>query len=203
VRHPTKKALELFTREKAAPGTSWSPGTTGPGGGRGSVSPHIVPCAFLIPRGAVQPVVRLGEQTLPVPMAGTARPLAAPAPVADPAAWTPPAGPTKTVPLVKLAWGRSGDKGDISNIGLIARRPEWLPLLWAQVTPERVKDWFAHLVKGRVDRYHLPGLHAMNLVMQQALDGGGPASLRLDPLGKGMAQMLLELPIEVPADWTV
>ena len=203
VRHPKKEALELFTREKAAPGTSWSPGTTGPGGGRGSVSPHIVPCAFLIPRGAVQPVVRLGEQTLPVPMAGTARPLAAPAPVADPAAWNPPAGPTKTVPLVKLVWGRSGDKGDISNIGLIARRPEWLPLLWAQVTPERVKDWFAHLVKGRVDRYHLPGLHAMNLVMQQALDGGGPASLRLDPLGKGMAQMLLELPIEVPADWTV
>jgi hypothetical protein len=59
------------------------------------------------------------------------------------------------------------------------------------------------MVKGRIDRYHLPGLHAMNIVMQQALDGGGPASLRLDPLGKGMAQMLLELPIQVPADWPV
>ena len=203
VRHPKKEALELFTREKAAPGTSWSPGTTGPGGGRGSVSPHIVPCAFLIPRGAVQPVVRLAEQTTTVPMADTARPRAAPAALPDPAPWTLPAGATKTVPLVKLAWGRSGDKGDLSNIGLIARRPEWLPLLWAQVTPEKVQAWFAHLVKGRVDRYHLPGLHAMNLVMHEALDGGGPASLRLDPLGKGMAQMLLELPIEVPADWTV
>ena len=69
------------------------------------------------------------------------------------------------------------------------------------LTPERVKDWFAHMVKGRVDRYHLPGLQAMNLVMQQALDGGGPASTRLDPLGKGMAQLLLEMPITVPADW--
>ncbi|GCL61961.1 acyclic terpene utilization AtuA family protein [Pseudaquabacterium pictum] len=201
VRHPKKEALELFTREKAAPGTSWSPGTTGPGGGRGSVSPHIVPCAFLIPRSAVQPVVKLGDQAIAVPMATTARPLAAPAPLPDPAAWKAPAGATQTVPLVRLAWGRSGDKGDISNIGLIARRPEWLPLLWAQVTPERVQDWFAHMVKGRVDRHHLPGLHAMNLVMHQALDGGGPASLRLDPLGKGMAQLLLEMPITVPADW--
>ena len=121
----------------------------------------------------------------------------------DPAPWTMPAGPTRTVPLIALAWGRSGDKGDLSNIGLIARRPEWLPLLWAQVTPEVVKAWFAHLVKGRVDRFHLPGLHAMNLVMHQALEGGGPASLRLDPLGKGMAQMLLELPVQVPADWPV
>lgn len=201
LRHPKKEALELYSRERAAPGTSWSPGTTGPGGGRASVSPHIVPCAFLIPRDAVQPVVKLGDQTLSVPMAATAQPLQAAAPVADPAVWSMPAGATQTVPLVRLAWGRSGDKGDISNIGLIARRPEWLPLLWAQVTPERVAAWFPHMVKGRIDRYHLPGLHAMNLVMQQALDGGGPASLRLDPLGKGMAQMLLELPIEVPADW--
>jgi hypothetical protein len=149
----------------------------------------------------VQPVVKLGDQTIAVPMAATAQPLQAAAPVADPAGWAPPAGATKTVPLVRLAWGRSGDKGDISNIGLIARRPEWLPLLWAQVTAERVAAWFPHMVKGRIDRYHLPGLNAMNLVMQQALDGGGPASLRLDPLGKGMAQMLLELPITVPADW--
>jgi hypothetical protein len=201
LRHPKKEALELFSRERAAPGTSWSPGTTGPGGGRAGVSPHIVPCAFLIPRDAVQPVVRLGDQTLAVPMAATAQPLQPPAPVADPAPWTPPAGATQTVPLVRLAWGRSGDKGDISNIGLIARRPEWLPLLWAQVTPERVAAWFPHMVKGRIDRHHLPGLHAFNLVMHQALDGGGPASLRLDPLGKGMAQMLLEMPITVPADW--
>ena len=75
----------------------------------------------------------------------------------------------RSVPLVQLAWGRSGDKGDISNIGLIARRPEWLPLLWAQVTPERVKDWFAHMVKGRVDRHHLPGLQAAQAACERSL----------------------------------
>jgi hypothetical protein len=123
--------------------------------------------------------------------------------LADPAAVPPASGATRSVKLVALAWGRSGDKGDLSNIGLIARRPEWLPLLWAQVTPATVLAWLGHLVKGPVVRYHLPGLHAMNLVLHQALDGGGPASLRLDPLGKGMAQMLLELPITVPADWPV
>ena len=60
--------------------------------------------------------------------------------------------------------------------------------------------WLGHLVKGHVDRYHLPGIHAMNLVLHEALDGGGPISLRLDPLGKGMAQILLDMPIAVPAE---
>ena len=208
VRHPKKEALELFAREKAAPGTSWSPGTTGPGGGRPGVSPLIVPCAFLVPRSAVQPRVLLGGATLAVP-AGTPAAMVAPPVLPDPAPWPAPGqahgqtatGPTRTVRLVDLAWGRSGDKGDISNIGLIARRPEWLPLLWAQVTPAAVGAWLAHLVKGRIDRHHLPGLHAMNLVMHQALEGGGPVSMRLDPLGKSMAQLLLEMPLQVPADW--
>jgi hypothetical protein len=102
------------------------------------------------------------------------------------------------VPLIRLAWARSGDKGDISNIGLIARRPEWLPLLWARVTPEVVKAYFAHLVHGPVERFHLPGIDAMNLLLHAALDGGGPASSRNDPLGKGMGQMLLDLPVRVP-----
>jgi len=202
VRHPLREALELFAREQAAPGTSWSPGTTGQGAGRPGVSPLIVPCAFTVPRNAVTPVVRLGDTLIEVPLNAPAAALPSVA-LPDPAAPSPTTGPTRTVPLIVLAWGRSGDKGDISNIGLIARRPEWLPLLWAQVTPEAVRGWLGHLVKGRIDRHHLPGLHAMNLVMHQALDGGGPASLRLDPLGKGMAQMLLELPIQVPADWPV
>ncbi|MGZ5894004.1 MAG: AtuA-related protein, partial [Caldimonas sp.] len=92
-----------------------------------------------------------------------------------------------------------GDKGNTSNIGVIARRPEWLPLLWDRLTPERVKAWFAHLVHGEVERFHLPGIAAINFLLHDALDGGGPASHRLDPLGKGMAQMLLEIPIEVPS----
>jgi hypothetical protein len=104
------------------------------------------------------------------------------------------------VPLIQLAWARSGDKGDTSNIGIIARRPEWLPLLRAQLTEARVAEYLAHLVKGKVTRYDVPGIHAFNFVCEQALGGGGMASLRNDPLGKGMAQILLSAPIQVPRD---
>ena len=103
------------------------------------------------------------------------------------------------MPLVELAFARSGDKGNISNIGVIARRPEWLPLLWHRVTPEAVQRHFSHLVEGRVERFLLPGIDAMNLMLHDALAGGGPASARFDPLGKGMAQMLLDMPVAVPA----
>ena len=112
---------------------------------------------------------------------------------------TLPPGPRKTVPLVQIAFGRSGDKGDTSNIGLIARHPALLPVLKHQVMPERVQEYLAHLVQGPVRRYELPGIHAINLVCERALGGGGMASLRNDSLGKGMAQMLLDMLIDVPA----
>jgi hypothetical protein len=67
------------------------------------------------------------------------------------------------------------------------------------VTPEAVQRYFAHLVRGRIERYYLPGIAGMNLVLHDALAGGGPASPRFDPLGKGIAQMLLDLPVAVPA----
>jgi hypothetical protein len=102
------------------------------------------------------------------------------------------------VRLLDLAWARSGDKGNVSNIGVVARRPEWLPLIWARLTPEMVADYFKHLVHGPVERFHLPGLSAINYLLHEALDGGGPGSSRIDPLGKGMAQMLLDIPLLVP-----
>jgi hypothetical protein len=105
------------------------------------------------------------------------------------------------VPLIRLAWGRSGDKGDTSNIGIIARRPEWLPLLREQLTEDRVAQWLAHLVQGTVTRFDVPGIHALNFLCTRALDGGGMASLRNDALGKGMAQILLSMPVRVTANW--
>ena len=199
VHHASKDALELFAREIAPAGTSWSPGTTGAGGGRPPVQPLIVPCSFTVARDAVKPLVRIGDAAIAVPMPDTAGATQAPTPLPDPSAWAAGVG-TASVPLVRLAWGRSGDKGDLSNIGLIARRAEWLPLLWQQVTPAAVAAWMGHLAHGKVERFHLPGIAAMNLVLHEALDGGGPVSLRLDPLGKGMAQILLDMPIQVPED---
>ena len=93
---------------------------------------------------------------------------------------------------------RSGDKGNISNIGVIARRPEWLPLLGDRLTPEVVEAYFKHLPAGRVTRFYLRGTSSMNLLIHDALDGGGASSMRMDPLGKGMAQMLLDMKVEVP-----
>lgn len=114
-----------------------------------------------------------------------------------------PAGATRTVPLRWLARGRSGDKGNTANIGILARSPELVPVLRAQLTADRVKQFLAHLVHGEVRRHEWPGLAGWNFVCRDALGGGGIASLRFDPQGKALAQILLELPIEVPASLAV
>jgi hypothetical protein len=197
VDHLSKAALEIFAREITPSGTSWSPGTTSPGGGRPSASPLIKPLSFLLDKRelAVGFVIDSERSEVPIPRPGGTPHSGATPP---PAAWVDADEPMVDVPLIKLAWARSGDKGNLSNIGVIARRPEWLPLIWARVTPEAVKAYFAHLVKGRVERYHLPGIAAINILMHEALDGGGPASARMDPLGKGMGQILLDMPVAVP-----
>jgi len=199
VDHSSRQALEMFAREIAPAGTSWSPGTTGASAGRPTPSPLIKPFSFLLDKARAPAVVSIGGECVAVQIPpGDARP-PTPMPTVEPAGWVDPLGEALVeVPLVKLAHGRSGDKGNRSNIGLVARRPEWLPLLWQRVTPEVVQGYFAHLVKGRVERFALPGIAAINFVLHDALDGGGPASGRFDPLGKGMAQMLLDLPMAVP-----
>jgi hypothetical protein len=198
--HALKPALELFAREIAPAGTSWAPGTTSPGGGRPAPSPLIRQFAFLVDKSGVPARVEFDDGPafeVPVP-AGTGD--ASPAlPTPAPAPWRDDGGPLIEVPLVRLAWARSGDKGDTANIGVVARQPEWLPLIWDRVTPEAVAAHLAHLVRGPVERFHLPGIGAVNFVLHQALDGGGPASRRMDPLGKGLAQILLDLPVRVPA----
>lgn len=196
VMHAQKAALELFAREIAAAGTSWSPGTTG-ADGRPSPSPSIKQYAFLLDKARLQPRVQVDGHVAEVQVPHGQAAVPAPAPQESvPAAAVDDAWPQ--VPLVRLAWARSGDKGDSSNIGVIARRPEWLPLLRAQLNEQRVKDWLAHLVQGEVTRFDVPGIHALNFLCTRALDGGGMASLRNDPLGKGMAQILLTMPVRVP-----
>ena len=104
-----------------------------------------------------------------------------------------------TVPLIAVAYARSGDKGDTSNVGVVARSPALLPHLSRELSAERVRAHLAHLVHGPVTRYDLPGIGAFNFVLEQALGGGGMASLRNDPLGKGMGQILLSMPVRIPA----
>jgi Acyclic terpene utilisation family protein AtuA len=105
------------------------------------------------------------------------------------------------VPLRAIAWGRSGDKGDACNIGIIARHPAFVALIEQQLTAERVAARFAYVARGPVTRYELPGFDAFNFVLENALGGGGIASLRYDPQGKTFAQILLDEPVLVPAAW--
>jgi hypothetical protein len=123
---------------------------------------------------------------------------AAQLPVEAPAASPSPAGDTTTVPLIALAYGRSGDKGDNANIGIFARKPEYEPILDSEVTEEAVAGYFAHRIKGPVTRWRLPGIKGFNFLLRQALGGGGMASIKADPLAKAFAQMLLDMPVHVP-----
>ena len=91
-----------------------------------------------------------------------------------------------TLPLIALAVGRSGDKGNSANIGLIARKPDYLPWMRAALMEEVVRDWFAHLGVSKVERFELPGMNAFNFLLHDALGGGGVASLRVDAQGKAL-----------------
>jgi hypothetical protein len=101
------------------------------------------------------------------------------------------------VPLSRIAHSRSGDKGDNANIGVIAWLPRYYPILLREVTPERLKAFFGELVTGEVDRFELPNLHAVNLLLHHALGGGGTVSLRTDAQGKTLGAVLLAMEIEV------
>ena len=102
------------------------------------------------------------------------------------------------VPLIDLAWGRSGDKGDKANIGIIARKPEYLPWIWAGLSEGDVQAHFSHFNPSRVERFLLLGTSAINYLLHDVLGGGGMASLRNDPQGKAYAQILLAHSIQVP-----
>lgn len=99
--------------------------------------------------------------------------------------------------LVEIAHARSGDKGDTANIGLIALKPEYYPILVEQVTADRVKQHFAGVCLGQVERFELPNLAALNFLLHESLDGGGTLALKADPQGKTYSSALLRMEVEV------
>ncbi|MGE8415823.1 MAG: acyclic terpene utilization AtuA family protein [Pseudomonas sp.] len=200
VRHPNKAALVLFSREIAQAATGMAPGLTGIVGGRPTVYPVIRLFSFLLDKDRCHLEVDFAGQrhacTLPGPddLDSGALPAAHSVP-------RPQGQADASVPLVKLAVARSGDKGNHSNIGVMARHPDYLPWIAEALTPEVLVDWMSHVldpVHGRVQRWYLPGTHSLNFLLENALGGGGVASLRIDPQGKAFAQQLLEIQIPVP-----
>ncbi len=197
--HPNKAALTLFTREIAQAATGMAPGITGIVGGRAKVNPVIRLFSFLLDKSFVQISVNFNAEMTAVNSVPTeiysgnnsaknSNELAS--------------GDIQ-VPLVKLAWARSGDKGNHSNIGVMARKAEFLPFIRAAITESAVAEYFSHVldpVTGKVTRWELPGLNALNFLLENSLGGGGIASLRMDPQGKAFAQQLLEFPIAITSD---
>lgn len=200
VQHADKNALEIFSREFIPAATAMAQSITGFSGGRPSITPVVRLFSCLVPKSSVPVQVDAGGKNVAAPIAaGAATVPAAPEfaiqhlPVAK--------DHNITVPLVALAYGRSGDKGNSANIGVIARRSEFVPLLREQLTADAVKQYMAHFFRGETQRFELPGLMAFNFLAADALGGGGIASLRYDPQGKMLAQILMDFPLSVPKSW--
>lgn len=102
--------------------------------------------------------------------------------------------------LIDIAHGRSGDKGDGSNVGIIARHPEVYPFLEETLTADVVKEHMKDICEGKVERYELPNIGALNFVLHQSLGGGGTVSLKLDAQGKTHAAMLLRMELDIPEE---
>ena len=198
--HIKKAALVLFSREIAQAATGMAPGLTGIVGGRPTVWPKIRLYSCLVPKSEVAVSVDLNGQvtSVDVDSAGGFQP----GQIKDQPAIEGASATDTTVPLIDLAWARSGDKGDHSNIGVIARNPDFVPFIAAALTEQAVAEWMAHTLNaetGKITRWSLPGFNAFNFLLEHSLGGGGVASLRIDPQGKAFAQQLLEFPVPVPS----
>lgn len=203
VKHPDMMGAGIFLKEVSGLGLATPPGLAIFSGLRPKPSPIVRLFSYLTPKSDIEIAIDVdGDiQTMKdTPgMAFDASTIERP---------TEPASPTDAtvaVPLEKLAWGRSGDKGDKANVGVIARKKEYVPYIWAALTPEAVAKQFGHFIDGgadasKVERFYLPGLSAINFLIDSVLGGGGVASIRNDPQGKAYAQMLLDHPIPIPED---
>lgn len=200
VTHEDRNALETFSREVIPSATSMAQSITGFASGRPTVQPLVRLASCLIPKSRVMIEVEMaGKRWISSPPATGFSEIPSPVTHDEPHIATVENG--VAVPLLRLAYGRSGDKGDSANIGVLARRPEFLPVLRSSLTAAAVADWFRHLVVGEVVRYDWPGLNGFNFVLRHALGGGGASSIRYDPQGKSYAQILMDIPIHVPAAW--
>ncbi|EXC25606.1 acyclic terpene utilization AtuA family protein [Acinetobacter sp. 809848] len=200
VKHIFKEACMFFASEIAQASTGMAPALAGIVGGRPKASPVIKLFSFLIDKNQV---------SVEIDFEGKRYPVEIPQGVSTEQLPTVKAGENAIyqgdeieVPLIEIAHARSGDKGNHSNIGVIARKADYLPWIRAALTEETLASYMQHVLdaeKGRVIRYELPGLNALNFMLENALGGGGVASLRIDPQGKAFAQQLLDMPVKVPA----
>lgn len=188
VKHQDRKAIQIWAKEIAAAGTGGTPGITAVIGGRPKPSPCLKLFSFLYPKSKMDAIVTLNG-TEEVYQCGSYP--EEPVPEIEVEESELLKG-TNDIRLGDLAFTRSGDKGNSCNIGVIARDPAFLPYIREQITVDAVKDHFDHVFESSpvVRRYDLPGVYALNFVLEASLGGGGIASLRPDPQGKAYGQIL-------------
>ena len=202
--HDSREALTFAAMEMAYLATSATPGLSGFGAGRARPQPLMRVHSTLIDKAQVPVKVAMNGELL-IETCYETREESALTPKCHYSADVADAPFDSDLELIEvtleaLAYGRSGDKGNNANIGIMARKPEYLPAIYQQVTAQAVSDYFNHLVEGEVERFDVPGFNAFNFFMTEALGGGGTASLRADSQGKAYAQMLLSMKIMVPAN---
>jgi hypothetical protein len=199
-RHQDKRAVALLLREVSGAALGAPPGLAFFAGTRAKPSPVIRLFSIKVPKTSVvlsliddRGTSKLPQAPQPLGLTIRAEPIAAPVVGAQTNI------DLTMVPLERLAWGRSGDKGDKANIGIMARSEVYLPWIAQALTPEYVATRFAHFMTSpSINRFYLPGLPGFNFVLHNALGGGGVASLRNDPQAKSFAQILLDTPIAIP-----
>jgi hypothetical protein len=201
-KHPDAIGIGILLKEAVGLGLATPPGLSGFAGGRPKPSPVVRLFSFTIPKDKVS--VRILEDDKELSCDDVHGEAFSTADITRPSVpVTEAATNNVNVPLVKLAWGRSGDKGNKANIGIIARKPEYLPYIFQALSEQVVSERFAHFLAdtspGNVERFLLPGSNAINFLLHAVLGGGGVASIRNDPQAKGYSQLLLACSIPVPA----
>lgn len=199
--HPNKEGAEIFSREQWAGISGMSVGTSI------NLATQVTPMTgvflFLVRKEGIVPTITINGETQDIAVS------LGPPVHASPAKIVTTEQPVQqsddvTVDLVDIAWTRSGDKGHLFNVAVIARKPEYLPFIQSALTEAAISKWYAHLgPDGQppcVEMFEAPGLNALNFVIHEALTGGINASTQLDPAAKGMGQMLLRFPVRVPAE---
>ena len=208
VKHESPKGVGIFLKDATGLGLSSPPGLSGFAGARPKPSPILSLFSFLYKKENIgftlqydnfpsEPIVINNLVNLPPPNA--------------PGISLKPnfsnldeESHLREVSLEDIAWGRSGDKGNNANVGIIARHPDLLPYIWETFSENKIADIFSHFLENdKVDRHFLPGISGINFVLHEVLGGGGTSSLRNDPQGKGYAQILLSCKIKIPENLLV
>ena len=202
-KHSEAAAIGILLRELTGLGLATPPGLSGFSGARAKPSPVVRLFSYLTPKDQI--AIRIDVDGQSIAFSDS------PGQALDPSSITRPTDPELpgisdeivSLPLIRLAWARSGDKGNKANIGVIARDPAFLPYIWTALTPDSVAERFGYFIEGGADaasieKFHLPGSHAINFLIDAVLGGGGVASIRNDAQGKGYGQILLAHPVAIP-----